>query len=103
MSLDIPSILAQMPTSVSSALPFELDELADYACAQWVACGHAQREAAPMLTHDARGWSVVIDGTTDKATRRQGGSRGGWPKLRLALLAAILLAHRPELPISGRA
>lgn len=102
MTLTAAALIAQMPTNITAAMPYDLDAMADYACAQWVACGHAQRDAAPILMHNPSGWSVTIDGTTDPATKRQGGSRGCWPTLRLALLATILLAHRTDLPITGQ-
>ena len=93
----IPEILAQMPPATVQKLPADLEELAAFTRSL-----HPTSRGI-LLVQDERGWVVVLDGTTDPAHKgRQAGSRGAWPTMRLALLVAILLSERPELPIKGQ-
>ncbi len=95
--LTIPEILAQMPPATVQDLPVDLDELIEFTRNRY------PTSRGILLVRDERGWVVVLDGTVDPAHKgRQAGSRGGWLTLRLALLVAILLAERPELPVKGQ-
>ena len=98
--LTIANAVAQMPTNVSRRLTPEAEDLAPLLMALYTEVGRTPR--AIIIVLDERGWVVTVDGVVDTELRgRQAGSRGGWASMRLALLVAVLLQSRPELPIRG--
>jgi hypothetical protein len=100
--MQVAHVLAQMPPVVARQLPGELDDMATF-----LADLHKGKGAYPravVLAVTPRGWSVTVDGVVDSGQPgRQAGSRGSWPTMRMALLVAVLLCERPELPIVGDA
>lgn len=102
MVLSIPAILAQMPPATVATLPADVEAMVVELVGLHTKPAPAPLPRGAIIIYDERGWVVTVDGITDPAMPgRQAGSRGGWPSMRHALLAAILLAVRPELPIKG--
>jgi len=94
--LSIPVILAQLPHNITPRLTADPDGLVPL-------LKELSGARAAIIVLDERGWVVVLDGVTDPARpSRQAGSRGGWPSMRHAMLAALLIHSRPELPIEGQ-
>ena len=98
--LTIAQIIAQMPDAITKRLTPATDALAPLL--KEIYAGKGTTPRAIVITMDERGWSVVADGVPDPTLRNwQAGSRGGWPTMRHALLAALLIAECPELSIWG--
>ena len=100
--MQIGHVMAQMPPTVAQQLPPDVEDIAPFLADLYKRNGAYPR--AVMLAVTPRGWSVTVDGVTDLGQPgRQAGSRGSWPTMRMALLVAVLLCERPELPIVGDA
>ena len=98
--MQIGHILAQMPPTTTRQLPADVEDIAPLLADLFRKNGANPRAVTISVT--PRGWSVVVDGVTDIGKPgRQAGSRGTWPTMRMALLVAVLLCERPELPIEG--
>ena len=96
--MQIGHVLAQLPPAVAQQLPPDVEEIAPFLADLYKRRGVYPR--AVMLAVTPRGWSVTVD---LGQPGRQAGSRGSWPTMRMALLVAVLLCERPELPIVGDA
>lgn len=98
--LSIGQVVAQLPSNITRLLTADADEFAPLLMNLYRSNGAKPR--AVLIALDDKGWSVTVDGVADAGIPgRQAGSRGRWPSMRHALLVAILLCERPELPVEG--